>query len=118
MSVQTYVPGQETLSMTDAAVAQARAQLAREGALGLRIAVKPSGCSGYMYVLDLVKEPRPEDRRFTFAGDVAVFVDRDALPIVNGTEVDFVREGLNAMYKFHNPNATGECGCGESFTVK
>lgn len=117
MSVQNYVPGNESVSMTESAIAQARAQLAREGALGLRLSVKPSGCSGYMYVLDLVREEQATDRRYTFGGDVNIYVDGAALAIINGTEIDYVKEGLNAFFKFRNPNVTGECGCGESFTV-
>lgn len=118
MSVQSYTPGQESVAMTPAAIAQTRAQVAREQALGLRLAIKPSGCSGYMYVLDLVHEEVPGDRKFTFDDDVTLFVDSASLAMVNGTEVDYVKEGLNSLYKFHNPNVTGECGCGESFTVK
>ncbi|MFP5382905.1 MAG: HesB/IscA family protein [Gammaproteobacteria bacterium] len=117
MSVQNYVPGNESVSMTESAIAQARSQLAREGALGLRLSVKPSGCSGYMYVLDLVREEQPSDRRYTFGGDVNIYVDAAALGVINGTEIDYVKEGLNAFFKFRNPNVTGECGCGESFTV-
>lgn len=118
MTVQSYVPGQEAVSMTEAAIVHTRAQLARENAIGLRLSVKPSGCSGYMYVLDLAKEALPGDRAFSFGDGVTVFVDGSALAMVNGTEIDYVREGLNAFYKFRNPNVTGECGCGESFTVK
>ncbi|MFZ5724185.1 MAG: HesB/IscA family protein [Pseudomonadota bacterium] len=118
MTVDTYIPGRETISMTDAAIAQTRTQLVREQALGLRLAIKPSGCSGYMYVLDLVRVENPADRKFVFGGDVPVYVDSQSLPIVNGTEIDYVKEGLNSLYKFHNPNVTGECGCGESFTIK
>jgi len=118
MTVQTYMPGQESITLTEAAVAQTRAQLARENALGLRLDVKPSGCSGYMYVLDLVHEEQPGDRKFSFGEGVTVYVAGNALAVVNGTEVDYVKEGLNAFYKFRNPNVTGECGCGESFTVK
>jgi len=118
MSVQNYTPGQEAITMTEAAIAQTRAQLAREQALGLRLAVKPSGCSGYMYVLDLVHEPQADDRAFVFGDGVTVFVENSALAMMNGTEIDYVKEGLNAFYKFRNPNVTGECGCGESFTVK
>lgn len=117
MNVQTYTPGSESVSMTPAAIAQTRAQVAREQALGLRLSVKPSGCSGYMYVLDFVREEEPGDRRFRF-DDVTLYVDEKSLAVVNGTQVDYVQEGLNSLYKFHNPNATGECGCGESFTVK
>lgn len=122
MNVQNYVPGNEAISMTDAAIAHTRAQLAREGALGLSLAVKPSGCSGFMYVLDLVRKESADVRKFTFGdhadGGVAVFVDNSALAMLNGTEIDYVQEGLNSLYKFRNPNVTGECGCGESFTIK
>ncbi len=122
MSVQSYSPGQEKITMTDAAIAQTRAQLAREHALGLRLAVKPSGCSGYMYMLDLVHEAQADDRAFRFGGSnadaVTLFVEKGALAMLDGTEIDYVKEGLNAFYKFRNPNVTGECGCGESFTVK
>lgn len=117
MSVSTYIPGHESIHMTEAAIAQTRVQLLREQALGLRLAVKPSGCSGYMYVLDLVRDEQADDKKFTF-GDVTVYVDSKSLSIVDGTEIDYVQEGLNSLYKFHNPNVTGECGCGESFTVK
>ena len=117
MSVSTYVPGNETVTMTPAAIARTREQVAREKALGLRLSIKPSGCSGYMYVLDFVREEGSDDRKFGF-GDVTLYVDTKSLAVVNGTEIDFVQEGLNSLYKFHNPNVTGECGCGESFTVK
>ena len=73
--------------------------------------------NGYMYVLDFVRAEQPGDRRFRF-DDVTLYVDEKSLAVVNGTRVDYVQEGLNSLYKFHNPNATGECGCGESFTVK
>lgn len=117
MSVQNYTPGSETVLMTDAAIAHTKAQLAREGARGLRLSVKPSGCSGFMYVLDFVREESAGDRRFAFADGVNVYVAESALAVVNGIEIDYVKEGLNAAYKFRNPNVTGECGCGESFTV-
>ncbi len=131
MSVNTYVPasptdssnssvgssGNATVSMTAAAIARTRTQVAREKALGLRLSVKPSGCSGFMYVLDIVHEEASGDHRFTF-GDVTLFVDEKSLPVVNGTEIDYVQEGLNSLFKFQNPNATGECGCGESFTTQ
>jgi iron-sulfur cluster assembly protein len=117
MSVNTYIPGSETVRMTATAIARTREQLAHENALGLRLSIKPSGCSGYMYVLDFVREETAGDRRFAF-GDVTLYVDGKSLAMVNGTEIDYVQEGLNSLYKFSNPNVTGECGCGESFTVK
>ncbi|MFN3712734.1 MAG: HesB/IscA family protein [Alcanivoracaceae bacterium] len=118
MSVQTYVPGDVSIRMTTTAEKQARREIRREAARGLRLAVKPSGCSGYMYVLDYVRDEKPEDKQIRIADDVTLFIDSDSVSVVNGTEIDYVTEGVNSFFKFRNPNATGECGCGESFTVK
>jgi iron-sulfur cluster assembly protein len=117
MSVQTYVPGDVSVRMTASAQQQARKEISRESARGLRLAVKPSGCSGYMYVLDYVRDAQPEDKPIAIADDVTLFIDNGSVSIVNGTEIDYVTEGVNSFFKFRNPNATGECGCGESFTV-
>jgi iron-sulfur cluster assembly accessory protein len=117
MSVQTYVPGDVSIRMTTTAEKQARREIRREAARGLRLAVKPSGCSGYMYVLDYVRDEKPEDKQIRIADDVTLFVDSGSVSVVNGTEIDYVTEGVNSFFKFRNPNATGECGCGESFTV-
>lgn len=117
MSVETYNPAQPRIDMTEAARLQARKEIAREKARGIRLAVKESGCSGYMYVLDYVHEAQSGDTEVPFGGDVTLFVDRESLPVVNGTQIDYVTEGVNSFFKFRNPNATGECGCGESFTV-
>ena len=117
MSVQTFNPNQPQLAMTDTARAQARREIAREKARGIRLAVKESGCSGYMYVLEYVHEDGTDDATVSFGDDVTLYVDRDSLAVVNGTEIDYVTEGVNSFFKFRNPNATGECGCGESFTV-
>lgn len=123
MSVQTYVPGDVSVHMTPSAEQQARKEIKREAARGIRLAVKPSGCSGFMYVLDYVRE-QPEvleqpagDQLLTIADDVTLFIDSKSASVVNGTEIDYVTEGVNSFFKFRNPNATGECGCGESFTV-
>ena len=116
-SVQTFVPGQPRIAMTASAEQQARRELLREKALGLRLGVKPSGCSGYKYVLDYVREPADGDHDILIADDVHVFVDAKSLPLVNGTEIDYVTEGVNHFFRFRNPNSEGECGCGESFSV-
>jgi len=84
--------------------------------VGLRIGVKRTGCSGLAYVVSLAGQVTAEDVVFD-QDDVRVVVDRQALAIIDGTVVDFVREGLNEAFRFRNPNAKGECGCGESFTV-
>ena len=85
-------------------------------ALGLRFGVKKTGCSGWGYVADLAKEARPGDTVFEDQG-VRIYVDADSLDFVDGTEIDFLKAGVNEQFVFRNPNATAECGCGESFTT-
>ncbi|NLC37370.1 MAG: iron-sulfur cluster assembly protein IscA [Alcaligenaceae bacterium] len=84
--------------------------------IGLRLGIKTTGCSGLAYKMEYVDEPRTEDLLIEQHG-VKLFVDPDSLQYINGTEVDFVREGLNEGFKFLNPNEKANCGCGESFTV-
>lgn len=115
MSVATFEP--IVVQMTDRAAAHARKQIQNSHSAGIRLGVRKAGCSGFMYNVELVNEPSPDDAGFTVAGDVTVYVARDTLPLVAGTEIDYVTEGLNSSLKFRNPNATGECGCGESFKV-
>lgn len=117
MSVQTFVPGQISISLTDTALKQASREILKQSAQGLRLAVKPAGCSGYKYVLDYVMAPQADDVAVKASDEVTLFVDPQAATLVNGTELDYVTEGLNHFFRFNNPNVTGECGCGESFTV-
>ena len=106
-----------SISVTPKAAVQIRKALdKRGGGYGLRVAVKTSGCSGYAYALEFADAANPEDQVFETEG-VKVLVDAQSLPLVDGTELDWVREGLNEGFKFHNPNATANCGCGESFAV-
>ena len=88
----------------------------RGGGIGIRLAVKTTGCSGLMYVLEPVDEAQPEDIVFQSSG-IEVYIDPKSLVYVDGTEMDFVKQGLNEGFEFRNPNVAGECGCGESFTV-
>lgn len=105
------------ITLTEAAARHVSGYLARRGSgLGLRLAVRTTGCSGLAYQLDFADEPVPSDVEFESHG-VKVFVDPKSLPFIDGTEVDFTREGLNEGFKFRNPNVAAECGCGESFTV-
>ncbi|MCK0746158.1 MULTISPECIES: HesB/IscA family protein [Chromohalobacter] len=105
------------ISISSAAAEQIQHVLAERGnGLGLRVAIKPSGCSGYSYVLDIADEVGANDVPFEDHG-VKVLVDKEALTMLDGTEVDYVNEGLNRYFRFNNPNATDECGCGESFSV-
>ena len=87
------------------------------GALGLRFGVARTGCSGWGHVADLARDERPVDTVFEQDG-VKIYVDADSLALVDGTEIDFARQGLGEAFLFRNPNATAECGCGESFTTQ
>lgn len=85
-------------------------------ALGVRFGIKRTGCSGFGYTVDLADSIAETDQVFDQDG-LRLVVDDKALPFVDGTQIDFQRSGLNSAFVFRNPNATGECGCGESFTV-
>ena len=105
------------VSLTPSAAAHVLRSIAKRGrGLGLRLGVRTSGCSGLAYRLEFADEPVAEDQEFESHG-VRVFIDPKSLAYLAGTELDFVREGLNEGFKFHNPNVKDECGCGESFTV-
>lgn len=105
------------ISLTDSAADRVRSFLAARGhGIGLRLGVRKTGCSGFAYVINYADDSAPDDVVFENHG-VKVFVDRGSLPLIDGTEVDFVKQGLNEAFKFRNPNVKGECGCGESFNV-
>lgn len=88
----------------------------RNDALGLRLGVKRSGCSGWSYVAEVAAATAPGDTRF-FDEGIAVYVDAEALALLDGMHVDLERDGLNSRFVFRNPNVTAECGCGTSFTT-
>jgi iron-sulfur cluster assembly protein len=106
-----------TITITPAANERMRHFLAdTPTAAGVRFGVKRTGCSGFAYVVDLAETIGEGDRRVEVDGLPLIVNDKN-LSMVEGTVIDFQRQGLNASFVFHNPNATGECGCGESFTV-
>jgi iron-sulfur cluster assembly protein len=106
-----------SISLTSAAADRVRSFLGRRGhGVGLRLSVKKTGCSGFAYVVNYADEVGTDDVVFEDQG-VKVIVDRASLGYIDGTEVDFVKQGLNEAFRFRNPNVKGECGCGESFTV-
>ncbi|HEY0232763.1 MAG TPA: iron-sulfur cluster assembly accessory protein [Dokdonella sp.] len=106
-----------SIQLTSAARQRMQDFLAREpAAVGVRFGIKRTGCSGFGYTVDLAQAIAENDEVFQQDG-LQLVVDRKALPFVDGTEIDFERNGLNATFVFRNPNATGACGCGESFTV-
>lgn len=105
------------ISLTDSAAERVRTYLnKRSNCVGLRLGVTKSGCSGYSYVINYADEIGDTDVVFEDKG-ITVVVDPEALKFIDGTEVDFVKNGLNEAFSFRNPNISGECGCGESFSV-
>ena len=105
------------ISLTKSAAERVSSYLkTRGGGVGLRLGVTKTGCSGYSYVINYADAIGGEDIVFEDRG-VKIVVDPDALKLIDGTEVDFVKNGLNEAFSFRNPNVTGECGCGESFNI-
>ena len=105
------------ISLTESAADRIRAFLAARGhGVGLRLGVRKTGCSGFAYVVNYADEGLADDVVFEDRG-VKVYVDRESLSLIDGTTVDFVKQGLNEAFRFRNPNVKGECGCGESFSV-
>lgn len=105
------------ITLTEAAARHVAAQLAQRGrGLGIRVGVTTTGCSGMAYVLEFVDELAPGDKVFDDHG-VSIVVDPKSLVYIDGTEMDYVKQGVNEGFEFSNPNARGECGCGESFSV-
>jgi iron-sulfur cluster assembly protein len=89
---------------------------ANPSAAGVRFGVRKTGCSGYAYMVEIAETIAANDQVIDQDG-VRLVIDTKSLPFVDGTEIDFARQGLNAAFVFRNPNVTGECGCGESFTI-
>ena len=105
------------LSLTQNAAEHVNSSLRKRGkGVGIRVGVKTSGCSGMAYQIEFVDTANPEDIQFQSHG-VILFTDAKSLAYIDGTELDFVREGLNEGFKFNNPNVKNECGCGESFNI-
>ncbi|MEY3969510.1 MAG: hypothetical protein RLY67_438 [Pseudomonadota bacterium] len=105
------------ISLTERAADHVSRFIEKRGkGVGIRLGVRTTGCSGLAYKLEFVDQAIGEDLRFDSHG-VAIFVDPKSLPYIDGTELDYTREGLNEGFKFQNPNVKSECGCGESFQV-
>lgn len=105
------------ISLTESAANRVKSFLASRGqGIGLRLGVRRTGCSGFAYVVNYADEVRPGDVVFEDRG-VKIVVDPDSLELIDGTTVDFVKQGLSESFRFQNPNIRGECGCGESFSV-
>lgn len=105
------------LELTESARARILFCLDENKNLGLRLSLKKTGCSGLSYVLDYVNNPNPEDIVFDLTPDRFIFIDKKSFPFLRGLKIDYVRQGINNKFVFDNPNQTGQCGCGESFSV-
>jgi iron-sulfur cluster assembly accessory protein len=116
MTVGTFNPA-SAITVTEAASEHFRQQLGSSGG-AIRLSIKESGCTGYMYVIDKVDGPEAEDIDVALDNGVHVYVEREALPVVQGTEIDLAQEGVNKTLAFNNPNVADQCGCGESFSIE
>ena len=106
------------ITLTESAAKQIQSQLAKRGnGVGLRVGVKKVGCSGLAYTFDYADEVRASDQLFE-AHNASVVVDAGTLSFLDGSRLDFVKDGFKQTFKFDNPNVESECGCGESFNLK
>ena len=111
-------PTSAAVTLTPAAIAHVKKRMiARGSGVGFRFGVSKSGCNGLKYVVDYVDEKQTEDHVYPIDDQLSLYVDAKSIAYVAGTQIDFVREGLNETFKFNNPNEQGSCGCGESFNV-
>jgi iron-sulfur cluster assembly protein len=105
------------IKLTESAVERVRDMVKKRGSgLGLRIGVTESGCSGYSYALDFAETVTDNDTIIEQDG-VKIVIEQSSMPLLDGMELDFVKQGLNQSFKFNNPNVVSSCGCGESFSV-
>lgn len=118
-SVSTYTPQQASITITDSAVKHVQRQMQREGhGTALRFGIRKSGCSGYAYDVKIVDEIEADDKVFSINENLNLIVARKHFPVLQGTEIDYIQDGINRRFQFNNPNEAASCGCGESFTVK
>jgi len=109
---------QPEIHFSESAISHLVAYLAKDPLnKGVRLSVKKTGCSGFSYVIDYVHASEEDDLTTELSGDYVVCIDRKSYPFLKDMQVDYVKEGLNNKFVFTNPNQTGQCGCGESFTV-
>ncbi|OQW41124.1 MAG: iron-sulfur cluster assembly protein IscA [Proteobacteria bacterium SG_bin4] len=107
-----------SITLTDNAAKHIQQQLAKHSkSLAFRVGVKKSGCSGFSYTFDFSDQINSNDQLFE-SNNITIVVDRNSLPYIDGSHIDFTKDGLNSSFKFINPNIDNTCGCGESFSVK
>ena len=117
MSVEIFDTAADLITVTPEAARHLQQQAGKKGMRGVRISVKESGCTGYMYVMEEVDAGQADDIVVALDNGLEVFVDAKSVAVLHGTRLDYVREGINRTLKFINPNVTAACGCGESFSI-
>lgn len=122
MSVEAYDPkivdpAAQAVTVTPAALEHFRRQLGTQVGKSVRVSVKKSGCTGFMYVIDMVESGKDDDLVYHLDEQVDLLISRDSIGVLNGAQIDLVKEGINKQIKFINPNVKDQCGCGESFSV-
>jgi len=105
-----------SIQLTDNAAQRVKLFLEKDNGVALRLGVRKTGCSGWAYEVSIASELKNDDQVFEDKG-VKIVVDNESLPYLQGSSIDFTQSGLNRTFQFNNPNATDECGCGESFTI-
>ncbi|RUO44257.1 iron-sulfur cluster assembly accessory protein [Aliidiomarina taiwanensis] len=117
MSVESFVPQKEVVSLTPTAMKHFESKLASAPGKIIRLSTKESGCTGFAYVVDFADKAEADDTVVTVSDTITLAVANASLPILKHTELDYVKEGINGVLKFNNPNVVDACGCGESFSV-
>ena len=117
MSVETFVPSTQLISLTDSAVKHFESKLKEKPGQLIRLSTRVSGCTGYAYVLDFADSAKDDDEIIEISPTLNVAIAADATELLKNTEIDYVQEGVNGVIKYNNPNVVDECGCGESFNV-
>jgi len=105
-----------SIQLTDNAAQRVKLFLEKDDGVALRLGVRKTGCSGWAYEVSIASELNNDDQVFEDKG-IKIVVDNESLPYLQGSSIDFTQSGLNRTFQFNNPNATDECGCGESFTI-
>ncbi len=117
--VSIWQPEAAKITLTAAAIKHLEKQIKKQGhGIGMRFGVKKSGCSGFAYQVDLIDESAVDDKIFQVSDHLIIAVSTQHMPFLQGTEIDFIQEGVNQRFHFKNPNETASCGCGESFSVE
>lgn len=117
MSVETFVPDTQVVSLTATALQHFETKLQAAPGKLIRLSTKESGCTGFAYVVDFADQAEADDVVLQASDKVTIAVAKKSLPILQRTELDYVKEGINGLLKFNNPNVVDACGCGESFSV-